>query len=192
MLAEGEDEANPFIYIPKDVTGLDKGVYIREDHFDYLPNDEFNVLMQQLAPFQPEVHQGMSERYFLHDRASRKANREKRKQDRATKKEMKNQKKDAKNALIRARAAAKSEGRGGNVLGAVVDGLKSVLGKTDSSDTGSDTDSGNPPPSNNNSGGGGGGGTTTDTKPFYTNPYVIGAGALGLAALAYSFSHKSN
>jgi hypothetical protein len=182
QLAEGGDdstESNPYIFVPAGLYGMPKSVYIREDYFDYLPNIEFNEMMRQLAPYQPEVQQGMSERGFLHDRASRKARREE-------KKKLKNEKKAAKNELIKARAVAKTEGRGGDVLKSVVSGLSNIFGKGDSSGT---TDVA-PPPSP--PGGGGGGGDDDDEPtPFYKNPWVIGGAALLTGGIIYAVTRKN-
>jgi hypothetical protein len=123
------DDANPFIYVP-DPSGQSRGVFVREDHFDSLTPFEWRQLMVQLAPHQPEVEDGtMSEGNFMNDRASRKARREERKQNRTEKKELKNKKREAKNEILKARAVAKKEGRGADVLGSVIDGVKSIFGK---------------------------------------------------------------
>lgn len=116
-LADGEKEyVNPYILVPG------KGgrpMYVREDHFDHLPNSDFNRMMRNLAPFQKDVQQGMlSESEFLADRKARKekraekkakktARKDEKKATKAEKKKTKVEKKKAKVDLKKAKAEKK-------------------------------------------------------------------------------------
>ena len=180
--SQEEKIENPYIFVP-DPSGNSSGVWIREDYFDYLSPFEWRKLMVDLAPFQPDNGSGMSEGMFLNDRASRKAKREEKAKTKAEKKQLKNDKKDAKNKLIQARGEAKKSGRGADVLGSVIDGVKSIFGKPDS--TATDSTTAPLPPDD-----GGGDGGSDEGTPFYKNPLVIGGGILVLAGGIYLATRK--
>ncbi len=82
QLAEGNrkrtrvaKETKPYIYMPN-ADGNGNGLYIREDHFDHLPNGQFARTMREIAPYQREVESGlMSEAEYLSSKADRKARR---------------------------------------------------------------------------------------------------------------------
>jgi hypothetical protein len=105
-----------YIFIPQGFKGSEKDMYIREDLLDNLPQDQYNDLMMQLTPYQP---QGMSE---LSDRASRKAARQARK---ATKGGP--ARREAKQKRIETRAAARASG--GGVLNKVIGAATNIFGK---------------------------------------------------------------
>lgn len=188
------DAGNPYIFIPRNIGrqyGFDNDINIREDNLDFLQPSEWRMLMAQLASYQPAVEDGtMSEGMFMADRASRKAKREQKKADQQAKSAGKTakstsraDKKAAKTELIRARAKAKSEGRGSDVLGSLIDGAKSIFGK---GDTAVDTTQPDGAP---------GGGTTPEgyEKAWYqtTGGMVgIGIGVLALAGGAYALTRK--
>lgn len=118
-------EDNPYIFVP-DFYGGSKGFMVREDNFDDLDAQDWADFMYQVAPYQPQVQQGMSEGMFLADRASRKAKR-------AAKQEQKFAKKEAKTAIKNARAEAKiikaqQGGGGGGFLDKISGALGGVLG----------------------------------------------------------------
>ncbi len=114
---EGEREAvNPYILVPG-TNG--RGVYVREDHFDHLPNSDFNRMMRNLAPFQKDVQSGqLSESEFLAGKSARKekraekkakktAGKDLKKKTKADKKTAKVEKKKAKVDIKKARAEKK-------------------------------------------------------------------------------------
>ena len=109
---------NPYIFIP-DVTGQNQGYMVREDNLDDLSNAEWNQLMFEVAPYQPQVQQGMSENMFLADRAARKAKR-------AAKQAAKEEKKAAKTEIKKARAEKIRSGGGGG--SGILDGISGALG----------------------------------------------------------------
>jgi len=78
-----DNGTDPYISVPTS-QGL---VKVREDYFDTLPKDQWNAVMDRLAPFQPSG--GLSE-------LSDKETRERRKEARTLKKEARAQKKQAK------------------------------------------------------------------------------------------------
>jgi len=136
-----EEGDNPYIFLP-DFTGNSKGTYIREDLLDGLTNDEYTRLMQQLAPYQTQVQKNqLSEKRYLSGRAERRQKRA----ARAEKKTMRVDRKAARNELIRARAKAKAEGRGGDVLGSVLDTVQSVTGSIFGGGGGGDSSGGTAP-----------------------------------------------
>lgn len=142
---------NPFIFIP-DTSGQSKGMYVREDYFDSLTDDDFNRMMRKLAPFQPEVNTGqMSEGRFLASRASRKKAREEKK----TKKEETKQKNKDRRAET-------------------ISNLVQTVGGVASSIFGKKVESAPAPESLEPEG-------QTEPTPLYKNPLVLiaGAGLLG-------------
>jgi hypothetical protein len=61
MLAENEmylAEENPvggnYLFIPAGMFGMDSDTYVRSDFFDSLGDDEFNTVIQTLAPYQTQ------------------------------------------------------------------------------------------------------------------------------------------
>lgn len=43
-----------YIFVPEGFEGAQEDMYIREDKFDNLPENEYQILMAKLAPFQPD------------------------------------------------------------------------------------------------------------------------------------------
>lgn len=182
-----------YIYIPPMIAaeyGLPGGVRIREDYLDYLTPQEHRILLAQIGGEQPEVYSGqMSLNSYMADGATRRKRREEKKAAKQKKREDKNERKNKKNAakadLIAARAQAKREGKGGDVLGSVMSGLGSVLGIAAPGSQAPDTTVyDDEPPS-----------TPAQSQPWYTTPLGIGGIVLGTAALgygAYKLSTRNN
>lgn len=161
---------NPYIFIPNFETG--GGVFVREDKFDAMPNDQWQIFIKTLAPFQPQVQQGLHEDMFLATRAERKQRREDR-----------HQKHLAKIAIKNAKAAAKAEGRGAGIFGNILDTAKDIFGKKDSTDN-----SGAPAP-----GGAPDDGTPKPKKKSNTGTYILIGGVavtLLVGGLAWNASKK--
>ena len=176
MLNEGEENPNPYIYLPAHLTGAQTGIYVREDYFDDLSPDEWKSMMWQLAPFQHETQvKGMSETAQMADRASRKKRREERKKAKVDKKGAKNEIKKAKAEAIRTGKRAEMFS---NIFKSVGDTVKSVM---PGGAAGAAIDAMSP----------GGSDTTgkyadsSEETPWYKNPWVIGGGILGVAGLVY-------
>lgn len=55
--AETNTVGSNYLFIPSGLFGMDKDTYVKSDFFDSLSNDEFNVVMQTIAPYQ---QQGLS------------------------------------------------------------------------------------------------------------------------------------
>lgn len=108
-LAEGTEELNPFIFVPNFEQG--GGIFVREDKFDAMPNDQFTLFMELLAPYQPEVEAGLSEAVYLADRASRREHRERRKEAKTQKKEGKGSAKKERQERKKLKAESKAESR---------------------------------------------------------------------------------
>lgn len=51
MAQKGEDTADLYLYMPANITG-GEGMYVREDTFDLLPDDQWNQLQDILEPYQ--------------------------------------------------------------------------------------------------------------------------------------------
>lgn len=178
-LNEGAEPVNPYIFLPKEITGSAQDMYVREDYFDdVLTDNEFKAMMWQLAPFQKSVHQGMSEAQELAGRAERKKKREERKEAKKEKKETKQlnktEKANAKNEIRKAKAEAIKSGKRGeaisNVLtkvGDIASGIMGVKKPGGGADEFQRVDAEE---------------IETTEKPFYKKPAVIGIG-LGLLAL---------
>lgn len=175
-----EDE-NPYIFVPDVENG--GGIFIREDKFDAMPEDQFRRFVKAIAPWQPEVQQGVvSEATFLASRSDRKEQRARRKEAKTAKKEAKTKSKEDKNERKNKRAESKASSRekradakqtradkkGGGVDW---DKVKDVGGSLISKFTGKGGDEAGAD--------GSGGGAPDDAKPFYKNPIVI-VGALAL------------
>ena len=166
-LAEGTEELNPFIFVPNFEQG--GGIFVREDKFDAMPNDQFNLFMELLAPYQPEVQAGLSEAVYLADRASRRDRRERKKEAKTAKKEAKTQKKQAKAEAVKLKAESKAEkraqGKGGINWETVKDVGGSLIGSFTGKGSGTQADTTAP--------------TASDETPFYKKPAVlIGAAVL--------------
>jgi len=114
----GEKEENPYVFVP-DTTGETRGTMVREDYFDFLDEEEWITFMEQLSAYQD---MGMSEFAFLSAKGRRRRRRAERQKLRA-------EKKRAKNEIRLARAQAKREGRGGDVLDSVIGGITSIFGR---------------------------------------------------------------
>jgi hypothetical protein len=136
---------NPFIFIP-DTSGQSKGLWVREDYFDSLPDDEFNRMMRKLAPFQPGTNGAMSEGRFLASRASRRQKRAEKKEKKA---QIKKENKDRRASTIANLV---------NTFGGVA---SSIFGKKASPETEPETTPETEAPT---------------STPLYKNPFVILAG----------------
>lgn len=124
-----EEEQNPYVYIPAHISGLDRGLMVREDNFDDMSNEEWKGMMWQLAPYQaPVQNQQVSEQLYLSglfgSRASRQAKRQEHEKSRS-------EKKAAKTEIKKAKAEQKRSGEGGSVFGDILDTAKNIFGKKD-------------------------------------------------------------
>lgn len=108
-LNENGEEDNPYIFLPNFDTG--GGVFVREDKFDSIPDDQWAVFMNAIASYQPEVQRGMSEACFLSSRADRRAKRERRNEARTKRKETRAQNKEDRNTRRNERAESKADAR---------------------------------------------------------------------------------
>jgi hypothetical protein len=167
-----EPAENPYIFIPDVQNG--GGLYIREDKFDSMPEEQFKRFVMAIAPWQPEVQNGaMSESMFLSNRAERKENRSRRKEAKTEKKEQRATNKQDKNQRKNDRRASKDEARASkeerksNRKGFDWDKAKDTASSLISKFTGKGGE--------DESGNAGGG---TDATPFYKNPLVLVGGAL--------------
>ena len=182
-----EAPENPYIFVPNFEQG--GGVYVREDKFDNMPDDQYKIFMKTLAPYQPEVQQGMSENYFLGSRAERKAQRERRMEAKTQKKEgkgtAKTERQERKKLKAESKASArttradakktKAEGGGGGVdWDKVKDVGGSLIGKFINKDGGGEP---------------GGADVVTET-PFYKKPAVIFGGVAVLLIGGYMLMKK--
>lgn len=174
-LSEGQED-NPYLFIP-DLTGQSKGYFSREDNFDDLDQREWNQLMRQLLPYQPQVQAGMSENMFLSAKAGRKAKRADRKKNRDDKKKAKVDKKKAKTEIKLARAQAKREGGGSDILGTISDTLGNVFGKGGAEPV----EPGEPGEPRIQRAG---------MLPFGITPVQAGIGAVGIAGLIFLATRK--
>lgn len=166
------DNDNPYIFVPNATGG---GTFVREDLFDDLSDFEWRSLMAQLAPYQPDVQQGMSESSFMGDRASRKKRREDRARKKTEKDVQRKVKRELKNKMKEARIQAKKEGRGANILGSVMDTIGGFFGGGQAPPDTYAPDAGAGPPDDE------------ETEPFYKNPIVIALGVTALAGGIYYF-----
>jgi hypothetical protein len=53
-LAEENTVGGNYLFIPAGMFGMDSDTYVRSDFFDSLGDDEFNTVIQTLAPYQPQ------------------------------------------------------------------------------------------------------------------------------------------
>ena len=156
-----------YIFVPQGFRGAQKDSYVREDLFDGLSDQEFAILMQELAPYQ---NTGLS------SKASRQERRKERKTTKAANKKEK----------IQIRQAAKTERvkAGGGIAGAigkVGDIAKSILAPG----TGVDVTAGGKDISFN---------VQEEEESFFTKyktPLLIGGGLL-LAGTIYTITKKKN
>ena len=161
QLAENEEMSagapattKPYIFIPNGGRS-GRGMYVREDFFDALPDNEYKVVMSRLLPHQREIQRGMSETMYMSDKASRKQRRED-----------KHDKKQAKASLTRAkgeakvtRAQKKGSGKGMEIFNKAADTIGGIVGSK--------------------VGGKGSGGSADDTPPtpwYKTTPGMVGIG----------------
>lgn len=109
-LRENKPKKNPYIFVPNFEQG--GGIFIREDKFDGLTDNQWSMFMRILAPYQPQVQNGaMSEPMFLSSRAERKANRDRKREAKTSKKEAKTQSKIDKNDRKNQRTESRAEAR---------------------------------------------------------------------------------
>lgn len=166
---------NPYIFIPDFEAGTG-GIHVREDKFDYMPEDQYKLFMAMLAPYQPPG--GL-------DELSNKANRERRRDQRAKKREGKEERKNEKQKRRSDRSSSKNDARakksegGGDDSGGsgILDRIKSGVSKfiNKGQDGGGD---GTP-----------GGGAPEET-PFYKKPVFIGGAAAAVLVVAYLATKK--
>jgi LPXTG-motif cell wall-anchored protein len=99
------DPKQLYVFVPAGFMGATQDTYIREDKFDNLPENQYQIIMQQLAPYQPA---GLS------DRASR----------RAARAEKKSARRDAKQKRVETRSAAISGAlqKGGDLIKNLIGG----------------------------------------------------------------------
>lgn len=98
-----------YVFIPAGFMGATQDTYVREDKFDSLPENQYQIIMAQLAPYQPA---GLS------DRESR----------RAARAEKKSTRRDAKQKRVETRSAAISGvlQKGGDLIKNLIGGGKGV------------------------------------------------------------------
>ena len=123
QLAENYLAASPmemYIFIPAGFRGSEKDVYVREDIFDNLPENEYRQIMQELAPYQPA---GLSAK-DPGKKAARKA-------ERAAKKEGKGGAARREAKQLRVETRAKARGEGGGLFGKAIDAATNIFGKKD-------------------------------------------------------------
>jgi len=158
-----EEPENPYIFIP-DKTGTTKGIWIREDQFDWMSPLEWRQFVAELAPYQPEVIEGgMSENIYLASRATRKAKR-------AVK-----QKKKELNKEHRAEVRTQRGETIKNLFGTIGGVAKNIFGQPEAPAGGEEA---------------GGGGAPPEKEPFNYTPILIGAGVLALAGGVYYFTRE--
>jgi hypothetical protein len=157
-LSESEPE-NPYIFIP-DKTGVTKGIWIREDQFDWMSPGEWRIFVKELAPFQPAVENGtLSEGMFLNDRASRRAKREAKKEEKQLRKTAN---KERRSATLN------------NLFGTLGGVAKNIFGTPE---TPPDLSPEQTLPEE-------------AVTPFYKNPIVLGLGALAVGGTIYYFATR--
>jgi hypothetical protein len=157
---------NPYIFVPNFEQG--GGVYVREDKFDLMPDSQWQIFMQALAPYQPEVQQGVSESNFLGNREDRKKNREARRERKKTKADSKAEARqtraDAKQTKADAKVIKAENSDGGS---SVMDKIKDVGGSLIGAWKGGDSGGDLAPVDDQTS------------TPFYKKPlFIVGAIAL--------------
>jgi len=113
-----------YIFIPQGFKGSEKDMYIREDKFDNLSDYDYQQLMFELAPYQP---QGLS------GKADRKQRREDRRAKKATKgggarRDARQKRLDARMKAKVDKAAARGAG-GGGIFDKVVGAATNIFGK---------------------------------------------------------------
>ena len=103
------DPKQLYVFVPAGFMGATQDTYIREDKFDNLPENQYQIIMQQLAPYQPA---GLS------DRASR----------RAARTEKKSARRDAKQKRVETRSAAISGAlqKGGDLIKNLIGGAQPI------------------------------------------------------------------
>jgi hypothetical protein len=188
-LNEGTPEPlNPYLFIPKHISGAPRDLYVREDYFDDLTDAEWKDMAWRLAPFQKSITQGLSEVELLSGRAERRKKREekkKAKQERkAEKQKLKMEKKQAKNEIKKARAEAIKTGKGGEVGNKILSTIGGIAGAVlgiPNPAAGPDAAAGATPPDD-----------LPEDKPWYKNPFVIGGGVLLLGTGIYLATRKRN
>jgi len=158
QLAENEEMSagapattKPYIFIPNGGRS-GRGMYVREDFFDALPDNEYKVVMSRLLPHQREVQRGMSESMYL----SNKANRKQRRADKHDKKQSKIELRKAKGEAKVTRAQKKGSGAGKEYLDKAIDVAGGLIGGRK---------------------GGGSGDDTAPTSWYKTTPGMVGIGA---------------
>lgn len=188
-LRENHTNPNPHIFIPNFETG--GGIYVREDKFDNMPDHQWAMFMDILAPYQPQVQNGtMSEPMFLSGKAERKARRDEKKDAKMEKKaskeerktdrnERKNQRRESKDEARESRESRKSE-RGGFDWDKAKDTAGGLISKFTNRGGGDD--------GGGDTGGGdtGGGGTPMST----TTKYIIGGSiaVVVIGGIAYAMT----
>jgi len=103
------DPKQLYVFVPAGFMGATQDTYIREDKFDNLPENQYQIIMQQLAPYQPA---GLS------DRESR----------RAARTEKKSARRDAKQKRVETRSAAIGSAlqKGGDLIKGLIGGQQPI------------------------------------------------------------------
>jgi len=71
-----------YLWVPKNLEGT-KGIWVREDYFDHLPEDQWEAVMERLAPYQERFMSGI----FSNIRENIAARRERRQERREARQE---------------------------------------------------------------------------------------------------------
>lgn len=103
-----------YIFVPAGFMGAEQDMYIREDKLDSLPDNEYQILMAKLAPFQPA---GLSGKH-----ADKKAKKQ------AAKDARRKQRQDAKQKRVETRSSAigSALGKAGDIVSGLIGGKSPV------------------------------------------------------------------
>lgn len=104
----GGDARELYVFVPAGFEGAQQDMYIREDKFDSLPDNEYQILMSKLAPYQPSGLSGKGK-----DRRAKKQ---------ADKDARRKQRMDAKQKRVETRSSAFSSilNKAGDVVGGIL------------------------------------------------------------------------
>jgi len=159
-----------YVFMP-DPTGKTTGIWVREDYFDNLPENEFVALMNKLEPYQPEdgmMHGGLLNKLFP---------------GRADRVEARNEKKDAKTEIKLAKAEAIKAGTYTSPVADIIGNVASTAANI----FGGSIGAGNKGLPTEYPGSGGSATVNPDAiaKPWYKKPVVWVVGGLALAGIGY-------
>lgn len=177
-LAEGPTTRNPYLFIPN-FEGGEGGVFIREDKFDSMPDEQYKALLNILGPFQPKEEGGLNEGALLASRSERKEQRSRRREAKTAKKEARSAEKASKTARKEERSSSRAEARSARAekranrepfdFKGAIDTVGGVVSKF----TGKGGEEIEALPGSG------------EAKPFYKNPIVLIGGALAIGGIAY-------